>query len=203
RDSVRRRWTQKGHVRRVGAVESLWVTHTTRSAGATARPQWAQLNVSGGTVAGAPVQQQIYTPDTTLYRWMASIAADHNGNVAMAYNTSNATSPNFPSIAYSGRLAGDPLNNLPQTEVQLIAGTGSQTTTSGGTAIHRWGDYTSLSVDPVDDCTFWYAGMYYTNVGVDATRNWNTRIGSFKFPTCSAPTAAKVKTFHATPLPHG
>jgi Peptidase family C25 len=196
-DTLDDRLMQKVQYRRVGAVESLWVTQDSRSAGANARPVWGQINVSGGTVAAAPVQQQIYGPDATLYRWLPSIAADHDGNVALGYSTSNATSPNFPSIAYSGRLVGDAANQLPQTEVQLIAGTGSQTTTSGGTAIHRWGDYTSMSIDPSDDCTFWYAGMYYTNVGVDATRNWNTRIGSFKFPTCNGATAVKVKNFTA------
>ena len=185
-DTLDDRLMQKVQYRRVGAAESLWVTQDTRTAGATARPQWAQINVNGGTVSTSLVQTQIYAPDATLYRWLPSIAADNQGNVALGYSTSNASSPNFPSVAYSGRLVGDPLNQLPQTEVQLIAGTGSQTTTSGGTAIHRWGDYTSMSVDPADDCTFWYAGMYYTNVGADATRNWNTRIGSFKFPGCVA-----------------
>jgi Peptidase family C25 len=195
-DTLDDRLMQKVQYRRVGSVESLWVTHTTRSLPSNSRPQWAQLNVSGGTIATTPVQQQIYAPDTTLYRWMAAIAADHDGNVAMGYSTSNATSPNFPSIAYSGRLATDTANMLPQTEVQLIAGTGSQTTTSDGSPINRWGDYTSMSIDPSDDCTFWYAGMYYSNVGIDATRNWNTRIGSFKFPSCG-PTAVKVKAFTA------
>jgi hypothetical protein len=184
-DTLDDRLMQKVQYRRVGSAESLWVTQDTRSSGATARPQWAQINVNGGTVSASLVQTQIYAPDATLYRWLPSIAADNQGNVALGYSTSNASSPNFPSIAYSGRLVGDTLNQLPQTEVQLIAGTGSQTTTSGGTAIHRWGDYTSMSVDPADDCTFWYAGMYYTNVGADATRNWNTRIGSFKFPSCT------------------
>ena len=184
-DTLDDRLMQKVQYRRVGSAESLWVTQNTRPASSTARPLWAQLNVTGGTVSTSMVQTQVYAPDTTLYRWMPSIAADHDGNAALGYSTSNATSQNFPSIAYSGRLVGDALNQLPQTEVQLIAGTGSQTTTSGGTAIHRWGDYTSMSVDPADDCTFWYAGMYYTNVGADATRNWNTRIGSFKFPSCT------------------
>lgn len=196
-DTLDDRLMQKVQYRRVGAAESLWVTQTTRTAGATARPQWAQLNVSGGTVSTSLVQTQIYAPDTALYRWIASVAADHDGNMAMGYSTSNAISPNFPSIAYSGRLVGDAVNQLPQTEVQLIAGTGPQTTTSGGTNIHRWGDYTSMSVDPSDDCTFWYAGLYYTNVGATATRNWNTRIGSFKFPTCNGATAVKVKNFTA------
>jgi hypothetical protein len=200
-DTLDDRLMQKVQYRRVGAAESLWVTQDTRSASATARPQWSQVNVNGGTVSTSLVQTQIYAPDATLYRWLGSIAADHDGNAAMGYSTSNATSPNFPSIAYSGRLVGDAANQLPQTEVQLIAGTGPQTTTSGGAAIQRWGDYTSMSVDPADDCTFWYAGMYYTNVGADATRNWNTRIGSFKFPSCtgvSCPTITGTVTGGAT-----
>ena len=125
--------------------------------------QWAQINVTGGTIATTPVQQQIYTPDTTLYRWMGSLAVDSQGNMALGYSTSNGTAPNFPSIAYSGRLATDPLNTLPQTEVQMIAGAGSQNNNCGGAPCHRWGDYTAMSVDPADDCTFWYTNQYYSS----------------------------------------
>jgi len=126
-DSLGDRLMQKVQYRKVGSDESLWLVHTTRGgSAATTRPQWAQINVTGGTIATTPVQQQIYTPDTTIYRWMGSVAADIQGNVALGYSTSNATSPNFPSIVYSGRLAGDALNTLPQTETQLIAGNGSQ-----------------------------------------------------------------------------
>src|SRR5205807_6313902 len=65
----------------------------------------SQIDVTGGVIAPAPVQQQIYQPDATLNRWMGSIAADRLGNVALGYSTSNETAPNYPSIAYSGRLA--------------------------------------------------------------------------------------------------
>jgi hypothetical protein len=201
-DSLDDRLMQKVQYRKVGSAESLWVTHTTRSAGATTRPQWAQINVTGGTITTTPVQQQIYAPDTTLYRWMPSIAADKDGNVALGYSTSNATSPNFPSIAYSGRLAGDPLNQLPQTEVQLIAGAGSQTNTCGGGPCHRWGDYTAMSVDPVDGCTFWYTNEYYDTQANGNVGAWNTRIGSFKFPSCvpfATPTATPSNTPTTTP----
>lgn len=198
-DTLDDRLMQKVQYRRVGAGESLWVTHTTRDSGQTARPQWAQINVTAGVIATTPVQQQIFAPDTTLYRWMGSIAADHVGNAAMGYSTSNLT--NFPSVAYAGRLVTDPLNDLPQTEVQLIAGTGSQTATPGPNSfpINRWGDYTAMSIDPVDDCTFWYTNQYYSASGF----NWNTRVGSFKFPTCSAPTAAKVNSFTANSFDDG
>ena len=146
--------------------------------------QWAQINVTGGTVVATPVQQQIYQPDTILWRWMGSIAADAQGNVALGYSTSNGTAPNFPSIAVSGRLASDPPNTLPQTEVQLIAGGGSQTNICGGAPCHRWGDYTAMAVDP-DGCTFWYVNEYYDTQTSGTTGNWHTRIGSFKFPSCT------------------
>ncbi|HTS72227.1 MAG TPA: hypothetical protein VMG74_00775, partial [Gaiellaceae bacterium] len=185
-DSLFDRMMQKVQYRRVGSAESLWVVHTVQNSGATDRPQWAQIDVTGGKINPTPAQQQIYGPDSTLYRWMPSIAADKDGNVALAYSTSNATSPNFPSIAYSGRLAGDPLNTLPQSETQLVAGNGSQTNNCGGTggSCPRWGDYSSISVDPSDDCTFWVTNEYYVNQTNGSAGNWNTRIGSFKFPSC-------------------
>jgi Carboxypeptidase regulatory-like domain/Domain of unknown function (DUF4214) len=188
-DSIDDRIMQKTQYRRVGATESLWVVHNAKS-GATERPQWSQINVTGGTVVSPPVQQQIYAPDTTINRWMGSIAADHNGNVALGYTTSNGTAPNFPSIAYSGRLVGDAVNTLPQTEVQLQVGAGSQNHTCGGSPCTRWGDYSSMSVDPTDDCTFWYTNEYYDTQANGTAGNWHTRIGSFKFPSCNAPSAA-------------
>jgi hypothetical protein len=176
---------QKVQYRRLGSSESLWVVHTVQTPSAsTVSPQWAQIDVTGGAVASTLVQEQIFAPDSTLNRWMGSIAADRDGNVALGYSTSNGSSPNFPSIAYVGRLATDPLGTMPQTEVQLAAGAGSQTTTCGGAACHRWGDYTAMSVDPVDDCTFWYTNEYYSSQTNGSSGNWQTRIGSFKFPSC-------------------
>src|SRR4029078_3818437 len=101
-------------------------------------------------------KDQISSPHTTLNRWMGSIAADKDGNVALGYSTSNGTAPNFPSIAYSRRLARDPLTQRPQGETQLVAGAGSQPAPCGGGPCSRWGDYASMSVDPSDGCTFWF-----------------------------------------------
>jgi hypothetical protein len=194
-DNIDDRIMQKVQYRKIGGVESLWVTHNVDTPSGTTAMQWAQIDVTGGTIVTTPVQQQIY-PDTTttLWRWMGSLAVDNQGNMALGYSTSNSTSPNFPSIAYSGRLASDSPNTLPQTEVQLVAGAGSQTNTCGGAPCHRWGDYTAMSVDPADDCTFWYTNEYYSSPANGASGNWQTRIGSFKFSSCvpsvppSAPT---------------
>ena len=183
--------------RKVGSAESLWVTHNVLQTGSTnVAMQWAQIDVTGGTVATTPVQQGFHRPDTTLHRWMGSIAADNQGNVALGYSTSNGTAPNYPSIKYVGRLVGDPVNTLPQTETQLVAGAGSQTNTCGGGACARWGDYSAMSVDPVDDCTFWYTNQYYSSQANGTAGNWQTRIGSFKFPNCT-PLAVTLADFHA------
>lgn len=102
---------------------------------------------------------------------------DQQGNIALGYSASSSTFN--PQIRYAGRLATDPINTLPQAEVTLFAGTGSQTGTNG-----RWGDYSDMTIDPVDDCTFWYTQEYYATTG---SFNWKTRIGSFKFPGCGGP----------------
>jgi hypothetical protein len=104
---------------------------------------------------------------------MGSIAMDQAGNIAMGYSVSS--SGTYPAIAYTGRLATDALGTM-GAETLLMNGTGAQTKN-----LHRWGDYSSLAVDPVDDCTFWYTTEYLKNSG---SFNWSTRIGSFKFPGC-------------------
>ena len=155
--------------RNLGGTESLWVNHTVSTGGVTGI-RWYELRAPNTT----PIiyQQGTYQPDTT-YRWMGSIAVDAQGNAAIGYSASSSSM--YPAIRYAGRLAGDPLGQLTQGEATLIAGTGSQ---SGG--YNRWGDYSALTVDPVDDCTFWYTTEYYITTG----SNWQTRIGSFKFPGC-------------------
>src|SRR5262249_39269534 len=113
------------------------------------------------------------------HRWMASAALDRQGNLAVGYSISSANL--FPSIRYAGRLISDPPNVLGQGEATLMAGSGSQTSTSA-----RWGDYTMLAVDPTDDCTFWYTNEYYS---VTSLQSWKTRVGTFRFPSCTgAPT---------------
>jgi hypothetical protein len=127
----------------------------------------------GNGEPGVVFQQSTYAPDTTNYRWMGSAAMDKNGDIALGYSTSNSTS--FPSIRYTGRLSTDALNTM-QSENILQAGGGSQNGT-----LHRWGDYSAMSIDPVDDCTFWFTTEYLKATG---TFNWSTRIGSFKLSGC-------------------
>ena len=159
--------------RRFADHESV-VGNFTVSAAGVAGVRWFELrNVTAGPVTLH--QESTYQPDT-IWRWMGSAAMDAVGNLAVGYSASSASTN--PQIRYAGRLAGDPLNTLPQAEVTLFAGTGSQ---SGNN--NRWGDYSDMTVDPVDDCTFWYTNQYYATT---ASFNWRTRVGSFKFPSCTS-----------------
>ena len=175
-------WVQ---YRKVGNSESLWVNHTTRVTGSNTSPQWGEIDVTGGTINTTIKQQQIYRPDTTLYRWMASLAVDNGGDMAMCCSTSNATAPNYPSIACAGRLTTDPANQLPQGETSIVAGQGSGVFNCGGAACHRWGDYSSTTVDPNDDCTFWHTNMYYNSQANGSLGNHQTQIVAFKYPSCA------------------
>ena len=83
--------------------------------------QWAQINVTAGTVAATPVQQQIYSPDSVIHRFMGSLAVDSQGNMALGFSASSSAV--FPQIRYAGRLAGDTLSTLGQGEATLFAGT--------------------------------------------------------------------------------
>src|SRR6266536_3395329 len=165
--------------RNYGDREALVGNMTVASSG-IAGVRWFEVN---NATSGTPgfAQQSTYQPDTT-WRWMGSAAMDDDGDLAVGYSASSGSI--FPQVRYAGRLSTDPLGTLAQGEAHLFDGTGSQINT-----FHRWGDYSDMSVDPVDDCTFWYTQEYYQ---VTSSFNWRTRIGNFKFPTCTSPNVAHV-----------
>ncbi|HQX56853.1 MAG TPA: carboxypeptidase-like regulatory domain-containing protein [Pyrinomonadaceae bacterium] len=184
-ETLNERMMMQAQYRNISGVESVWVNHSTGTA-STSTPvsiQWAQINVTGGTVVTTPVQQQIFNNGADgVNRFMGSLAVDRLGNMAIGYTAASLTLA--PDIRYAGRLASDTPGTLPQSEVTLLPSVAR----SVQTTYTRWGDYSSMSVDPVDDCTFWYTNQYYAAVGTD----WNTRVGKFVFPGCSSPTAGNV-----------
>ncbi|MBA3530352.1 MAG: carboxypeptidase regulatory-like domain-containing protein, partial [Ardenticatenales bacterium] len=165
--------------RNLGSHEVLLANHTVDvNESNHAGIRWYEVHDPGGTPAIH--QQGTYAPDEA-HRWMGSVAMDHDGNIALGYSVSSPTL--YPSVRYTGRLAGDPPGTMRQGEGTLVAGRGVQLSPQG-----RWGDYSALTVDPVDDCTFWYTQEYYDN---SSSIGWKTRIGAFRFPTCtSAPKGA-------------
>lgn len=166
--------------RNFGTHESLLTNHTVAmdgNLGLTAQTGIGWYELRNLDQATPTVHQQGTTadPDGTTFRTMGSMAQDRLGNMALGYSSSSTTQ--YPSIEYVGRLAGDPLNTMPQAAGTIKAGAGSQT---GAQA--RWGDYTAMAVDPLDDCTFWYVNQYMKQTSV---KNWSTWIANFKYPGCS------------------
>jgi hypothetical protein len=157
-----------------GAHESLVVNHSVTVSGnkhsSVTGVRWYELRNPNGTPT--VFQQGTFSPNSNS-RWMGSIAMDKFGDIALGYSESSGSL--VPSIAYTGRVPTDPLGTM-EAENLAFTGGGSQTG-----SLHRWGDYSSMSVDPADDCTFWYTTEYLKASG---SFNWSTRILSFKFPGC-------------------
>ncbi|OGF66833.1 MAG: hypothetical protein A2Y62_10670 [Candidatus Fischerbacteria bacterium RBG_13_37_8] len=175
--SYRQRPLFRNAYRNYGTHESLVTNQSVDvNNGVTAGARWYEIRSPNSS----PViyQQGTYAPGTTdgIFRWMGSIAMDSAGNMGLGYSTSNATAPNYPSIKYTGRLSTDPLGTMPQGEQTIVNGAGSQTSST------RWGDYTSMSVDPVDDCTFWHFNQYFAT---SSANGWATYVGAFKFNECT------------------
>jgi hypothetical protein len=176
-DAISDRLMYRLAYRRFADHEAMVVTHTVDAGGDRGGIRWYELRRTTGS--WSIFQQGTYAPGDGSSRWMGSAAMDQNGNLAIGYSASSGSTN--PSIRYAGRLFGDPAGQLTQGEATLRSGGGVQTD-----GFNRWGDYSSLDVDPTDDCTFWYANEYYPST---SDIGWHTRIGSFKFPSCGpAPT---------------
>ena len=117
-------------------------------------------------------QQGTYGSDTN-WRWMGSLTRDNVDDVLLGYSESSSSI--YPSIAVAGRTDADPRGTL-STEVIVVNGTGSQPDTAD-----RWGDYSTMAIDPTDNCTFFYTTEYYM---VTQTFDWSTDISSWKFANC-------------------
>jgi len=190
-DSISDRLMFRLQYRNAGGAETLVANHTVGAPASTvigtytAGVRYYQLSSRGGPFEVA--EHATYAPNDGLSRWMGSAATDNQGNLAVGFSTSSASS--FPSVRYAGRLASDPPGGLFQGESVLVAGTGVQTSTS-----NRWGDYSALVVDPSDDCTFWYTNEYYTAASQAASAvGWITRVGRFKFPECTPPSQGTLR----------
>jgi fibronectin type 3 domain-containing protein len=181
-DSLGDRLMYRLSYRNFGGYESLLATHSVRvnSSGQTGI-RWYEVRSPNGTPTA--YQQGTYSPDTSTYRWMSSIAQDQNGDIAVGYSVSNGSSTS-PGIRYAGRIPKDSLGTL-EAETTVVDGSGYQSSYS------RWGDYSSMSLDPSDDCTFWYTTEYKASSG---SFNWNTYIASFKFSGCGSSTPPTTPT---------
>jgi|CXWL01.1.fsa_nt_gi hypothetical protein len=160
--------------RNFGTYDALLVTQSVDmpATASAAQVRWWEIRKPN---ANPPVvyQNSTFSPNGDS-RWMGSAAFDKLGNIGVGYSVSSSAMN--PAIRVTGRLKNDP-KNLLRTEVLVQAGGGSQTGN-----LHRWGDYSTMQIDPANECTFWYTTQY---IGTNGTFNWRTKIASFKFPNCN------------------
>jgi len=174
-DSLGDRLMDRFAYRNLGAHESAVVNHAI-VAGTTVGVRWYEVRGLSGTPFVE--QQGTFSPDAE-YRWMGSLAMDAAGNMAMGYSVSSPAI--HPAVRTTGRWVTDTPGTM-QSEASLFEGPASQTSSA------HWGDYSSMSVDPVDDCTFWYTNEYL----IGSSLAWSSRIASFRFPPPSEPTGLQI-----------
>lgn len=169
--SYRQRPTWRLAYRNFGDHQALVTNQSVEARPGIAGVRWYELRVEGFDTS--LYQAGTFAPPDGVNRWMGSVAMDRYGNMAGGYSVSSSTV--YPGIRYAGRSPSDAPGTLTRGEMSLIEGSGSQTGSP------RWGDYTSMHVDPSDDCTFWYTNEYYETT---SSVGWQTRIGSFRMAGC-------------------
>lgn len=150
---------------------SVVLCNTVNTGSKVAGIRWYELRQAEPSGTWSIHQQGTYAPADGLSRWNGSICMDNNGNISLAYNVSSPTV--YPSIRYTARLAGDPIDTMTFWEQTAIAGSASGNIS--WTQYFRWGDYSNTTLDPSDGLTFWHCNEYVGPAG-----NQNTRIFSFK-----------------------
>jgi hypothetical protein len=159
--------------RNFGTYESVVMTHTiNRGSGTTIHSavRWYEYRTP---LTPTLYQQGSFSPDGN-FRWIPAIAQDKYGDIAVGYNISGSTV--YPGLRYTGRKPTDHIGTLEGAEVILENGAGAQTNN------HYWSSYQGMALDPVDDCTFWFTGQWYSTT---STSNWSTQITAFRFPSCT------------------
>ena len=177
-DSVGDRFMFRFAYRNFGTYQSYLATHTVQVGTGNASQtgiRWYELRGNGVPVLN---QSGTISPDTTTYRFMPSIAQDQNANAAIGYSASSSTlSPGMKASWWSLNGQTTP------TEISLINGAGDEENT------YHWGDYASMTVDPIGGCTFWYVNEYFTaNETGTGKPIWQTRISHFTVPGCGTVT---------------
>jgi hypothetical protein len=174
------------------AAREAMVVNQTVDAGQRAGIRWYELDKSGPSAGWGIAQQDTYAPDGD-WRWMASMAIDAAGDIAMGFTVSNADDV-YPTLRYVGRTPTDPPNSLPRPDMTSVDGTAGRTDGSS-----LWSDWSQTTIDPADDCTFWHTGQYMDSAEHGEHNAFSTRVVAFKFPDCppapggrsaAAPTAA-------------
>lgn len=177
----------RNQYRNFGSYESFVTSHNVNIGSGVAGVRWYEYRRTGSTFS--IYQQGTYGPADGKSRWLGSIAMNANGDIGLAYTVSSGSM--YPSIYYTGRKAADPLGTMTVAEGTIQNGINY---IDGAT---RWGDYSSMSIDPSDNLTFWTTNEYLGS-GTPTNWPWTTKIASFKI--ANSPTTATLAASAITPV---
>jgi hypothetical protein len=197
--------------------ESLVVSHSVDPgiAGVVSGVRWYEFRISGQPNAVCSNYPCTYQQGTIAdepngrSRWMPSISQDGAENMIVGYSaTGTLEATDAHSIRYTGRAKNHPLGTMTVPETIIFTGNRNETADNTlGLLPGRWGDYSSMSIDPADDCTFWYANEYYQQGNGVTNFDWSTRIGSTSFSaaqcgpsTCTTRPSSAPAIGSATPI---
>jgi hypothetical protein len=145
--------------------------------------QWVQLNTSGGFVQGGRIDD----PSGAHSYAYPSIAANAASDVLLNFGVFSGDA--YASAAFALHAAGDAPSTMRQ-PVTLRAGEGVYDKTFGS-GRNRWGDYSSVQVDPSDATSFWaiqeYAGTPVPSDPVGFQSRWGTWWGKITPGTAAGP----------------
>jgi len=184
-DDLASRLMYRVQYRNFGSYQVMLTNHTVNADGnGHAGVRWYELRNYGS--GWSIYQQGTYAPADGNSRWMGSIAMNGDGDIALGYSVSGDNT--YPSIRVVGQTAGAPdgLGVFDVSETTIKAGANSQT------GVNRWGDYSMMAVDPVDDHSFWYTTEYS-----GGGWNWKTQIAAFNYG--AAAVIAPVADFSGNP----
>ncbi len=192
-DHLSDRLMYRQQYRKFSDHQSMVLNHTVNAGSNIAGIRWYELRNTGS--GWSIYQQSTFGPSDGNHRWMASIAQDTAGTIAMGYSVSSTSM--YPALRYTGRFKTDPLNQMTVTEKSIIEGGGCQTggNNPGGNT-GRWGDYSACSVDPENPTTFWFTSEYYQTT---SGSNWQTRIAAFSFNNTFAISASASPALYCFP----
>ena len=98
---------------------------------------------------------------------------DRSGDIALGFNASSLSE--YPRIRMAARKLGD-VKWIPKE--WIVANSKSSQEGEEEVGGKRWGDYSSMVIDPTDDTTFCYTE--YLPAAKNGSYNWSTRIVAFQ-----------------------
>lgn len=130
--------------------------------------RWYELRQDSDGSPWEVYQEGTYAPDNSD-RFCGSIGIDRFGNIGLGFTVlnDNPEKPLFPSLRFTGRYVTDPLGKMTVREESIVEGPSPNPS-------NRYGDYAHLTIDPIDNSTFWYIGEYFSGI---ERRN---RVGVFR-----------------------